>query len=166
MNCEQVLERLPELQEGASDDALRQHLEGCDACREQERLLQASWDLLDAWDADLTPSAGFTARVMHECASDPVIAFRPAAAQWRFVPPTVWSRVAAAVAVVVLGVVLFLPHQQAGGPTVAVRPATSVPTVASTGDVIAMDADLNDILAPAPSSPDELLHDVLQQGGH
>lgn len=154
MHCDDVVEALPEFHEHALEAvqrrAVQTHLQHCEACRQVEFELRASWAMLDAWP-EVEPSAGFVARVMQQV--------EPAAAERRPAAPLVmgrWSlrrstlsRLTTAAAIALISIVLFVPHGPAGRDEM-------LPMTVRVGD------DLHDVLHKHDALPEQdVLEDLL-----
>ncbi|MBI2901042.1 MAG: zf-HC2 domain-containing protein [Planctomycetes bacterium] len=99
MECRHARQLLSEWTDGRVAGALRlgveEHLKECGSCRREEQELRRTWELLDNYPA-IEPSPGFAARIMARVRRPLIL---------RFLAP-----IAAAAAVVVVSLLLFLPR--------------------------------------------------------
>jgi predicted anti-sigma-YlaC factor YlaD len=65
MTCEQIQEKLPAYQDGElsaeNEKAIKTHLDVCEVCRKEEKLLSESWEMLGDLKS-IEPSPNFEAR--------------------------------------------------------------------------------------------------------
>jgi predicted anti-sigma-YlaC factor YlaD len=108
--------------------AFQAHLVACEECASELRLLQTQANMLRSLrsSADVSPSAGFYARVMGRIENQ-----APASVWSIFLQPSFGRRLAIASAALVVLLGTYLISTEPGSPTVALAPTVATDTVSA-----------------------------------